>query len=168
MAFLVLLLLIALLGVALACLLVPLLTLMNGDEQASATLAVMIWILLSMLIVSYGQLLPGFDGGIRKPSSERGEGKLQTAPFRLAFIYGAISSHCLAVGGLSDAWLWPIVALLIAVGYGLGRDYRDRVFELRKRYRSQINNDVDRRGHFDAFESTQPTHVFSPGRDDRQ
>jgi hypothetical protein len=143
MAILVLFLSIALLGVALACTLVPLLTLINGDEQASATLAVMMWILLSMLIVSYGQLLPGFDGGIREPRSERGEGKLQTAPYRLAFIYGAVSSHCLAAGGLSDTWLWPMVALLIAAGYCLGRDYRDRVFELRKRYRNQSNEYAD-------------------------
>ncbi|HEY4261578.1 MAG TPA: hypothetical protein VGM98_15520 [Schlesneria sp.] len=166
MAFLFLLLLIPLLGVILACILVPLLTLINGDKQASAVLAVMVWILLSMLIISYGQLLPGFDGGIRERGSERGEGKLQTAPFRLAFIHGAISSHCLAVAGLSDTWLWPIVALLIAAGYFLGRDYRDRVFALRKRYHNQINKGADGRDHFYAFESTEQIHISSLGKDD--
>lgn len=118
-------------GWALVRLAVPVLTTMNGDPILSAGIAVTVWILSLLLTISYGGLLPGLNDHLKRPMSPRAESKLATAPFRCALVFGFFGSACLGAGGLSDVWLWPIAACLIAAGYFVGRDVRSRVQALR-------------------------------------
>jgi hypothetical protein len=119
-------------GWGLVRLAVPILATMNGDPVLSAGIAITVWIISLLLTVSYGGLLPGLNDHLKRPRSPRAEGKMATAPFRCALVFGFFGSTCLGMGGLSDAWLWPIAACLIAAGYFVGRDVRSRVQALRR------------------------------------
>ncbi len=103
-----------------------------GDEIAG-NLAVMAWWLASILIFAFGQLLPGFDQDIKRPSSRpRAEGKLETAELRMAFVFGMVT--CMGIMNIPlDRWIQALLVTgMAAVGGCIGHIYKCCVYSLRE------------------------------------
>jgi hypothetical protein len=91
------------------------------------------WLLLSMVLLCYGQILLPSADWLRKPKrGSRAEGKFQTIELRMAFVFAMIAGAAASIANLPDLTVWLVAGTLAIVGGVIGHDFKRRVERLRQ------------------------------------
>jgi hypothetical protein len=113
------------------------------NDEVAGNLAVMAWWMVSLVIIAFGQLLPGLNDQLTCPSSRlRAESKLATAELRMALLFGMLTY----VGIMNiklETWVQvALVAGMAAIGGFIGHTFKAAVFSLREQTRDKKRRDA--------------------------